>query len=186
MSEAEGKENSRDLLELSTAVANRIVLLDVWLAKTSAERKPGNRSDVTDAMLKTAVSSGVNVNTESKVLIALPKFELIAKTKTQPERLVFQIEAAFVLAYRISSLEGLEQKNFDAFANVNAVFNAWPYWREYVQSTSQRMGLSSLVVPIYRINETRPDAHLRSGEPTPLSTPALPPGPSEPKHKQAR
>jgi hypothetical protein len=35
-----------------------------------------------------------------------------------------------------------------AFANFNATFNAWPYWREFVQSMTGRMGLPSVVIPV--------------------------------------
>jgi len=35
-----------------------------------------------------------------------------------------------------------------AFATFNATFNAWPYWREFVQSMTSRMGLPSVVIPV--------------------------------------
>jgi preprotein translocase subunit SecB len=50
----------------------------------------------------------------------------------------------------VTSLEGLTEAHLDAFAKTNAVFNAWPYWREFVQSTTVRMGLPPLVTPVFR------------------------------------
>ena len=41
----------------------------------------------------------------------------------------------------------------ELFAQANGTFNLWPYWREFVQSTSTRMGLPALTVPSYRIEE---------------------------------
>ena len=38
------------------------------------------------------------------------------------------VEATFVLVYSITSLEGIEDANLNAFAAVNGVYNAWPYW----------------------------------------------------------
>jgi hypothetical protein len=35
-----------------------------------------------------------------------------------------------------------------AFAEFNATFNAWPFWREFVQSMTARMGLPAVVVPL--------------------------------------
>jgi hypothetical protein len=40
---------------------------------------------------------------------------------------------------------------FSAFAGINAVFNAWPFFREYVHSTLGRMGLQPISLPVYRI-----------------------------------
>lgn len=35
-----------------------------------------------------------------------------------------------------------------AFADFNSTFNAWPYWREFVQSMTARMGLPSVIIPV--------------------------------------
>lgn len=39
----------------------------------------------------------------------------------------------------------------NAFAKVNGVFNAWPYFREAVQSATLRMGLPPVILPVYRV-----------------------------------
>ena len=39
----------------------------------------------------------------------------------------------------------------EAFAQVNAVFNAWPYWRELVQASLARMSMPALTVPVFRV-----------------------------------
>ena len=36
------------------------------------------------------------------------------------------------------------------FAEVNAVFNSWPYWRQLVQSMLPSMGVHKLVIPVFR------------------------------------
>jgi len=38
-----------------------------------------------------------------------------------------------------------------AFADVNAIFNSWPYWRQLVHSTLPRMGVHKLVIPVFRL-----------------------------------
>lgn len=50
--------------------------------------------------------------------------------------------AAFDLTYDLTSSEGLRYAELQEFARVNAVFNAWPYWRELVHSTTRRMGFT--------------------------------------------
>lgn len=66
--------------------------------------------------------------------------------------------AAFALEYRTQdefkdspALEEIDGDAVMAFSQFNAAFNAWPYWREYVQSMAARLGLPSVTVPILRV-----------------------------------
>jgi hypothetical protein len=34
---------------------------------------------------------------------------------------------------------------------VNPIYHSWPYWREFVQSMSSRMGFPALTVPLLEI-----------------------------------
>jgi hypothetical protein len=40
-----------------------------------------------------------------------------------------------------------------AFARLNGVFNAWPYFREFLQSATTRMGLPQFVLPVFRVRK---------------------------------
>lgn len=63
------------------------------------------------------------------------------------------IAAVFELTYQLKSSEGLVHRDLVVFAAQNAVFNAWPYWRELAHSTTVRMGLKNpLVVPVLTVN----------------------------------
>ena len=63
------------------------------------------------------------------------------------------IEATFLLAYRLAHLERFSEEQVQAFADVNAIYNAWPFWREYVYSTLARMALPPITLPVYRIGQ---------------------------------
>ena len=63
------------------------------------------------------------------------------------------IEAKYRASYAQSSKLTASQEALDFFAQTNATFNLWPYWREFVHSTAERMSISGLVVPSYRIEE---------------------------------
>jgi preprotein translocase subunit SecB len=60
----------------------------------------------------------------------------------------FQVEAAFAVAYSFDSLEGISPEQITEFGQRNALYNVWPYWREFVQSTTTRMGLPPLKIPL--------------------------------------
>ena len=42
------------------------------------------------------------------------------------------------------------REDLEAFCAMNGVFNAWPYAREFVQSSMARMNLPALVLPVMR------------------------------------
>jgi len=66
--------------------------------------------------------------------------------ETAPEPLVkAQIEATLIAEYALKEVPGKEA--LDAFALKNASYHVWPYWREFLSSQSQRMGLPKVVVP---------------------------------------
>lgn len=61
-----------------------------------------------------------------------------------------RIRSEFLVIYRIEGLSGFSSKELTAFASLNGRFNAWPYWREFVQSSLPRMGLPPFVVPPFK------------------------------------
>jgi hypothetical protein len=68
------------------------------------------------------------------------------------------VELTCVLDLRYTLPEGFEStpEERQAFADLNGVFNAWPYFREFVQSATVRMGLPAFVVPVLRLNRGKP------------------------------
>jgi hypothetical protein len=65
------------------------------------------------------------------------------------------VRATFEVRYSLPETFIAESKDLDEFARVNVIFNAWPYFREFVQSTFARMLLGPVVLPLLRI-ESRP------------------------------
>jgi preprotein translocase subunit SecB len=61
------------------------------------------------------------------------------------------IRASVVLVYTFEETAPPEGK-LASFAQVNAVYNAWPYLRELVQSLTVRMGMPPLTLPLYRVH----------------------------------
>jgi hypothetical protein len=68
---------------------------------------------------------------------------------TEGEALI-GVDVLFRLDYALKSPATFTQEEIDAFGELNGVYNAWPYWRECVQSTLARMGLPTIVVPVFR------------------------------------
>lgn len=66
-----------------------------------------------------------------------------------------QIDAGFRLRYSIHSTPPppeLANELFTSFAAVNGPLNAWPYLRELVDSTTRRMEVPNIFLPLFRVN----------------------------------
>lgn len=63
-----------------------------------------------------------------------------------------EVSAIFELDYDLPSDVTFDSQTLEHFSVFNGTFNAWPYWREFVQSTTQRLGVTPFVMPVMRIS----------------------------------
>jgi hypothetical protein len=63
---------------------------------------------------------------------------------------VVKLEAAFVLVYQLPDEATFDNRCAKYFAELNGAYNAWPYWRELVQTATGRVGLGTVMIPVYR------------------------------------
>ena len=72
----------------------------------------------------------------------------------------YQMMAQFRLVYSITEGDALGDRDVAAFAHWNTVFNAWPYWREFLSSTLSRTRFQPFVAPVLGVPRSvaEPDA----------------------------
>ena len=70
--------------------------------------------------------------------------------KAAKEPLVL-VECTWEVDYRLADGYQPAPKTVRAFKDGNAIFNCWPYFREYLQNTVTRMNLPPLTVPLLRL-----------------------------------
>jgi len=132
-------------------VSDRVQIRDVRLMSCDCEQKPAATAGKKSYNLTT--STNVQSDKNKGVIIVITKFHFEAFIEEKAQEPVLTIDASFVLTYHVDSFDGLTQEGFKQFANLNGVYNAWPYWREFVQNTVGRMGLPALTIPVFRIIE---------------------------------
>lgn len=99
--------------------------------------------------------SGVGeFSSEDHKVRVLAQFKLEACAEDPESKPSVRIRAAFELTYRVPDDVHVLQEAVQQFAKANGVFNAWPYWREIVHSTTTRMGLPGFVAPVLRLGQT--------------------------------
>ncbi len=138
-------------LDAGLLVSDRVQLKDVRLINCNCDQTPEVARDKKTFNIN--YSTEVEVDKKNGYIIVIAKFHFEAFTESKAQKPVILIDASFLLAYKIENFEGLTQKGFEQFANLNGIYNAWPYWREFVQNTIVRMGLPSLSIPVFRIVE---------------------------------
>jgi hypothetical protein len=97
-------------------------------------------------------SAESSMDTEAKRIIVLAKFKWEGfEADTKEKKQFATIEASFLLMYKIPDFEGINHENVEMFGNLNGIYNAWPYWREFLQNNISRMCLPSLTAPVFRL-----------------------------------
>lgn len=135
-------------MQLVAVIANKSQIQNIVVKSGSFRR------EFTEKELPTHVDYRVSVENafdkEKKTISVQISFIALAKytPSDEDEKAPITIAADFVLSYVLDSIEGVQTEHVDAFAGINGVYNAWPYWREYVQSTSVRLGLPALTLPL--------------------------------------
>jgi len=140
---------SQNKVAAGLLVSERVQLKDVRLISCKCAQTPV--ATLGKKAYDINYSTEVQVDKKNGYVIVTAKFHFEAFTESKTQKPVIFIDASFLLAYKIENFEGLTQKGFEQFANLNGIYNAWPYWREFVQNTVTRMGLPSLSIPVFRI-----------------------------------
>ncbi len=141
--------SEKDKMALGLKISDNVQIKDVAIIESSFKQTPnahiGNKSVEIDN------TANVELDTDNNVIFVIADFNLKAFVKNISEPVVL-IHASFLLCYDFKDeFEKYPDEAYKAFAEMNGVFNAWPYWREYVQNATVRMGLSALTIPVFRI-----------------------------------
>lgn len=83
-------------------------------------------------------------------VIATFRLQSFAESDKEPTNTqLFSIDSSFLFLYNIRGRSWTEKEQ-TLFATNTVAFQAWPYFREFVQNMASRMGLPSMVVPLMK------------------------------------
>ncbi len=141
--------------ELALVVSERVDLSSIRLADFSARCLAALAPNDLPEELRLSTASSTQEPSGDAPLIVMTRMSLhVAKAGDSTETAPITIEATFELRYNIKNTDGLSKAHYDAFGESNAIFNVWPYWREYVQSATMRLGLPGLTLPLFRLRKS--------------------------------
>jgi hypothetical protein len=155
-----------DFFSVETAgrVAQEAVLQEIYLVDAKISREPLSMSPKAlslDHKYSAEIISGLDK--DNNILSVLCNFHVAAFSSEAPDRLVMKIEASFCASYVEKYLPSDSDNDdivefFLYLTYINPISNAWPYWREFVQNMSSRMGFPALTVPLLEIRPKKTKA----------------------------
>lgn len=129
-----------------------VQLSDVRLKESSAKTRVRDVRDIRDA--KVSISHGTKIigRSDDSFIVGARLSARVdaAGTAGEPDAPV-SVDVTLALTYSLPAAPSFPVEVLEEFARVNGAFNAWPYWREYVQTTLSRMNLPPLVLPVFRV-----------------------------------
>ena len=157
-------ESLEEIAPLLAAVQIR----DIRLVEAGVSTSVRSATEAGEIKFEVATSADVKeYNKDEGIFWVLAQIK-IRLIPVEPEKdAVVSVSAAFEIKYSLPKELRASQKQLNTFARINGVFNAWPYWREFVQNMVARMNLPTLTLPVFRLEDTtkirrkKPDKNIR-------------------------
>jgi hypothetical protein len=144
---------------IAARMAKEEVLQEIYLIDAKTSRDPLIVYPEALSLEHRCSTKVLAYDKDKKLSFILCNFRVIAFSSAAADKPVMKIEASFCTSYVHESLPDESPDKdinnlideFDYFVAINPIANAWPYWREFVQSMSTRMGFPALTVPLLEI-----------------------------------
>jgi hypothetical protein len=95
-------------------------------------------------------------------------FEYAAWDSSEPPERLFLVNCTFEVSYRIRDGYSPNEAEKSSFSRGTAVFNCWPYAREFLRDITSRLGHPTPALPLLRITPKKSEAaKVLTSEPAP-------------------
>lgn len=170
---AEKTSRKKSTVTLAASVAKKLSIRQVQLV--DCEAKQSLREGKLPRQTKIQIQCSSAYDDEKKTVVVDLDFTLVAHYKdSSPDDTPLQIRAKYQLIYMTKKAEKFTPEQLGGFTQLSATSDVWPYWREFIQSMTTRMGLPPLTVPLFSSSsveavETKP-AKKKASRSKPKST----------------
>jgi preprotein translocase subunit SecB len=110
---------------------------------------------------------GILLQEEEDCILAKAIFSFagtpVDENETKSEQQVVSIKAEYLLVYSLPNKTDLSKEELENFCSINAMYNAWPYWREFIQTLSNKMGLPPMTLPLLKFRQARKNGGKEEG-----------------------
>lgn len=130
-------------------------LNSVRLRKMGGETRIREVDELSKPVLQVGYAARVVERTDQDLWVRVRAEATVRDGAVDASETAIRAFADFELHY--GATEGISgtDEELTAFAETNATLNAWPYLREAIQSTSVRMGMPPILLPLFRLSVGR-------------------------------
>ena len=100
--------------------------------------------------IKPALSNIASARCDDELVVEV-SFEYSAWDSSEPPERLFQVNCTFEVTYQLNDDYNPTPEEIISFGRGTAVFNCWPYAREFLQDISSRIGHRTPTLPLLRI-----------------------------------
>jgi preprotein translocase subunit SecB len=144
----EQADDQKRLLSQAALVAKKVQVEDIHLVRVAAQRSFETDSPPPVIQMGFDVKSAWHRESKRIRVTVIFSLKALDEGSERPPTAPLSVDVGFALSYALTSDEGIDDEKVDAFGKMNGVYNAWPYIREFVQSTLTRMSLPALTLPV--------------------------------------
>jgi hypothetical protein len=101
-----------------------------------------DETKITNRFLRCYIQAGM------RYILGEPTDEELSNDEWVKGKIASEISAIYCAQYVIRPDAEISEEEKEEFGKVNAPYHVWPYWREYAQSTCNRMNLPVSTVPM--------------------------------------
>jgi hypothetical protein len=152
LSRKKGSTDSASAVQaLLTQVASMVEILHVRLIGGTLNVAPSDENQRPDPI---QYSTSFHLNVDTRALDCRVQFEFLGRVPAvAPPHRVVRVTATYLVTYLVRAGKEPSVEALTAFSQINTTYNAWPYWREFLQSALQRMDLPPFVAPLLRAGQ---------------------------------
>lgn len=137
-------------LDLASKISPHVALRSVRLSSMSLQSGLGETVSSALTIVGGHDASGSQANKKIDVAVDFEFAASIANEDASSSEELLNLKARLILSYDLATEDEFSADSLQSFAELNGVYNAWPYWREICQSTCARAGLHGIVAPVFR------------------------------------
>lgn len=132
------------------AFQNHCELEDIKLLFCNATRAKAGTEFQEPFSVRPALTSVSPVEDEGRIIVEVG-FEYSAWDSSEPAVRLFLVNCIFEASYRLRDGYKPTAEERSSFSKGTAVFNCWPYAREFLSDITSRLGHQTPVLPLLRI-----------------------------------
>ena len=87
---------------------------------------------------------------------AIVKISINGCIHDEEDKDIIVFDCEYMLNYALTEENDLPDEDIEIFCSMNAIYNAWPFCRELLQSMTQRMELPVLTLPLLKFRPPKP------------------------------